>query len=129
MTESMLNWCAAIAIGHQPAIRPTKNGFEIVIEDWVRNDSVVKEPLFSPTDNDGHCGILIDRYCLATCKPNPLLDGFDENEIDPDCIWACVSYDGTVCTHGPDRKIAAVRNVIMAELGDWVEVPLQLVEK
>lgn len=75
---------------------------------------------FYPSENWDDCGPIIEREWLQL-TPWP-------NESDEDKRWHCVQHDTPVQWHayGPTPLIAAMRCYVASEMGDEVEVPMNL---
>ncbi len=121
-----LDWAVIVAIKHIPKLTYYRNEPTVEVQDWTRHDSVVKGFRFHPATEHCFAGPLIERYCLGIFKHNPDVDSGVPIAGEE---WIATSYADGLAMTGPDFITAAMRNIVMAEIGDEVEVPIELVEE
>lgn len=127
-----LNWAVAKINDRLDDLRIDKVG-DLVFKDLGVFSNEEPGSLYSPSDDDGHGGQIIDKAKITTYYD----DAYEAWAAVGSVAVNCRDQDGELCTiaswsgdkdiyHGPTRLIAAMRYHCYSELGPEIDIPDEL---
>lgn len=126
LTGVLLDWAVAVALKLPVEIDYIRSTQIRVINWGFDEGSRPYTGIFNPS-SAYWCGAYIaDKYYLTSGRYNPDLDGSDSP--DPGCEWWAKSFDDTVESFGATRLEAEMRNIVLSEVGEMVDIPVKLIE-
>jgi len=123
----MLDWTLAKLLALVPELMEDQGKPFLLVENFDIGVSIPYRGPFSPCTNPIFGAMLADRYKLSSGAWNAY-NAYCSAPVTPLTEWWAMSYDGTLLTHGRNRLHAQALNIIVAEYGYEIEVPIGLVQ-
>lgn len=127
-----LNWAAGTAHGLTlelayvavPDTEAPRIAFVCSVEP--NNQNGITKSQWSPSSNWFDTGVLVDAHIKRMGDCGEPVGGWDDLPLERRCF--ATTHSGDTAT-GPTKRVAVCRAVVLAKLGDAVEVPAVLVSQ
>lgn len=124
-TGGVLDWLVAKAASRDVSIIDGSDGCKAL----VRGKNVRAGQPWSPSSNWSQGGPLIDRHRVSVSPISVEVGSYAFRMAGcVECWKADKAYSGAGTLYGPTTLIAAMRAIVVSELGETVRVPVDLIE-